>query len=84
MSGPRNLVALSRINFINSFHLVVPVCRGVAGEPYGGLGEGPAAGQHEGSFQLVLRDVAFNKTGSKFTNSNIQKMSLNLTSSERI
>ena len=64
MSGPRNLVVLSRIN--NHIHLVVPVCRGVAGEPNGGFGQRPAAGHHERSFQLVLRHVALNKTGSTF------------------
>lgn len=64
MSGPKNLVALSRIN--KHPHLVVPVGRGVAGEPNGGLGQGPATGQHERSFQIVLCHVALNKIGCTF------------------
>ena len=58
----------SRLTLKDHHHLVVSVCRGVAGEPDGGPGQGAAAGQHEWGFQLVLLHVAVNKRHQELVN----------------
>ena len=91
MSGPRTHIASSHLTLKDHhhhhLHLIVSVCRGVAGEPDGGPGQGAAAGQHEWGFQLVLLHVALNKTSSRINQPGRMKgllFFLSLTSSERI
>ena len=65
MSGPRTHVTSLRVTLKyhpqHLLHLVISVCRGVAGEPDGGPGQGAAACQHEWGLQLVFLHVAVNK-----------------------
>ena len=69
MSGPRTHDTSLRVTLKDHYHLlhlVISVCRGVAGEPDGGLGQGAAACQHEWGLQLVFLHVAVNKRHQEF------------------